>query len=195
MKLVFVTGNKYKYRIARKALSDLNIRLVQKKIPVPEIQSMDVSEIAAFSAAWASKKINLPVVVTDAGFYFEGLKGFPGPFIKYANQWFSSSDFIGLMRGRKNRKIIVKDCLAFCAPNKKPVVFCSQTEGSAAKKPGSRGISSVDQIFVPKGYAKTTSDMSTDEMLNFWQGKINNWMKLAKYLRKKAKLQIRNEKA
>jgi hypothetical protein len=40
--LIFATGNSLKFAIAKKALEDTNIVLVQRKMEIPEIQSEDV---------------------------------------------------------------------------------------------------------------------------------------------------------
>jgi len=46
IKIVFVTGNIDKWQIANKILTPYGITLEQIKIDTPEIQSMDVEEIA-----------------------------------------------------------------------------------------------------------------------------------------------------
>ena len=111
-KVVFITGNEYKYEQAKAALKETDIELIRQKIDTPEIQSTKVEEVAAYSSKWASEKLNLPVVLTDSGYYFEALNGFPGPFIKYVNQWFSAQDFLNLMSGKQNRKVCVTQCLS-----------------------------------------------------------------------------------
>jgi XTP/dITP diphosphohydrolase len=185
MNIIFVTGNKYKFSIAKKALIGLDVKLLQRKIETPEIQSMDVCEIASFSAEWASAKLKKAVVVTDAGFYFVALNGFPGPLIKHVDKCFSADDYIRLMEGYKNRKVIVKECLAFSIPGKKTITFVSKTEGNIALRPCGKGISSIDKVFIPKGYNRATAEMEMNEMLEFWKIKINCWQKLVGYLKSK----------
>jgi len=81
--LVYVTGNDTKFEVALKTFSNTGIALLQKSLSTPEIQSKSVQEVAMYSARWASKELDKPVIVTDAGFYIEALNGFPGPFIKF----------------------------------------------------------------------------------------------------------------
>jgi non-canonical purine NTP pyrophosphatase (RdgB/HAM1 family) len=183
--IIFITGNKYKFKIAQKALNSLNVKLVQRKLEIPEIQSVNVEEIASFSAGWASKLLKKPVLLSDVGFYIESLKGFPGPFVKYINRWLFAEDYLKLMRGKKNRRVTVKDCLAYCEYNKKPITFCALTKGKIARRAGNKGISSMDKIFIPEGEKITTSEMKLDEMLNFWRKNINNWEKFINYLKPK----------
>ena len=67
MQIIFVTGNKYKFQVAKQALEGLDIELIRKELETPEIQSTNLEEIASFSALWAGKLLKKPVVLTDAG--------------------------------------------------------------------------------------------------------------------------------
>lgn len=183
--LIFITGNKYKFKIAQKALHNLNIKLIQKSLDTPEIQSVDVKDIASFFAKWASGFLKKSVILSDAGFYIESLKGFPGPFVKYTNKWLLAEDYLRLMKGKKNRRVVVKDCLAYCEYGKKPITFCAQTKGRIAYKESKKGISSIDKIFIPEGEKLAISELKLDDMLNFWRKNINNWEKFINYLKLK----------
>lgn len=180
----FVTGNLYKFQVAQKALEGTGIELVQEKLDTPEIQSTSVEEISAYSAKWAAEKIGKPVAITDAGYYIEALNGFPGPFIKYINQWLTSEDLINLMVGIKNRKVIVRDGLSYCEPGKDPVTFIGETFGTIAlhpvitEKPGS---TSINEIFIPEGYGIVETEISKEDMIEFWS-KSDPWKKLAQYI-------------
>lgn len=182
--LVYVTGNSYKFEVAKKSLAAAGIKVTQKKLDTPEIQSTDVSEVAAYSASWAAKKLGQPVVVTDTGYYIEALNGFPGPFIKYVNQWLTAEDLIRLMEGKTNRKAEIKICLAYCQPDEKPHTFLTTAKGTIAQMAGlSRSDTyPVDQIFIPEGFNCVDSQLPKDEMVEFWMRKEDYWQKLAAYL-------------
>jgi len=166
--LFFITGNNLKFEVARKAMSGTGIKLIQKELNTPEIQSTSTEEIASFSAKWACDLLGEPVILSDAGYYIEALNGFPGPFIKYINEWLSADDILRLMVGKGNRKVVVKDCLVYCEPGKKPAIFCDFAKGTIANKKGSRGKTSINEIFIPEGYDKVESDIPRDEMKEFW---------------------------
>lgn len=179
--LVYVTGNRLKFNVAVKAFQDTNIKLIQENIDTPEIQSTSVEEIAIYSSKWASARLNKAVAVTDAGFYIEALNGFPGPFIKYVNQWFSVDDFINLMKGKTNRSIIIKDCIAYSHPNGEHISFTGIYKGQLAKEPGRKGATPIEQIFIPDGYDIPISEISPDDATAYWSnGTILNELK--KYL-------------
>lgn len=189
--IIFVTGNKYKFKIAQQALgkSSLEIKIAQSKLDVPEIQSASVEAVARFSAQWASKILEKPVAVSDGGCYIEALNGFPGPFIKYINQWFSAQDLLRLMDGKKNRIVLWKDCLAYCRPGQRPVSFVSYFEGALADRIGKNEYRKkygwIDTLFIPQGFAKPLSELPTRNYVEFWGNSknYNGWEKLFKYLK------------
>ena len=107
MKVTFVTGNMGKWEIGRDIFARYGLELAQAKMETPEIQSLDVTEVAAYSAQYAAKKLNTPVIKSDVGYYIPALGGFPGPFIKYINQTLSDKDLLRLMKGVKDRSMII----------------------------------------------------------------------------------------
>jgi XTP/dITP diphosphohydrolase len=183
--LVYVTGNELKFKVALQALQGSGISLERKSLNTPEIQSSRVEEIAEWSAIWASRQLHQPVVVMDAGYYIEALNGFPGPFIKYVNEWFSAGDYLNLMQGKENRRVILQDCLAYCRPDGKPTLFCQIHQGELAAKPGRRKGTSIDQVFIPAGFSKPISEIPADEMLAYWST-TTVWQELAAHLEKLA---------
>lgn len=186
--ITVVTGNSYKFQIVPKVLEGKGLRVVQEKLETPEIQSIDVVEIASFSAKWAAGKLGKPVALTDAGYYIEALNGFPGPFIKYINMWLTSQDLLKLMQGEKNRKVIVKACLAYCEPGKEPITFLSEVAGTISEKAvktDKEGNTSINEIFIPEGYNKVEAEIPRKEMIEFWAKTETYWKKLADYLAEK----------
>lgn len=186
-KVIFVTGNKYKFEVAQKVLESTGIKLIQQNVETPEIQSINVEEISSFSAKWAAKELGKPVALTDAGYYIEALNGFPGPLIKYINQWLTSDDLLRLMEGKQNRKVVVKGCLAYCEPGKEPITFSSEVTGTIAQgavKTGKKGSTPINEIFIPEGYNKVETEIPREEMVKFWAKTEDYWSELADYLSK-----------
>jgi len=184
-KIYFITGNDFKFKIAAKAFEDSGFELLQKSLDTPEIQSEDLSEIASFSAKWAAGILDHPVFLTDAGCFIEALNGFPGPFIKYINNYLSAQDFLNLMNGKKNRKVVFKDCLAYCEPDKEPILFFSSGEGEMAIKPGKKGDTPINEIFIPKGFDCPESEIPREKMVDFWNGNVVNFDSLIEFLKKR----------
>jgi len=184
--IIFITGNEYKFEQAKEALKDTGIILTRQKLDTPEIQSTKVEEVAAYSSKWASQKLNQAVVLSDASYSFEALNGFPGPYIKYINQWFTAQDFLNLMAGKTNRKIVVTQCLSYCEPGEEPINFIGSVEGAISNYVGSAGNwkTPINQVYIPKGYDKVVGDLPMEEMIKLWNGDTV-WYQFASYLKTK----------
>jgi XTP/dITP diphosphohydrolase len=155
--------------------------LVQSDLDAPEIQSERVEDVAIYAGEWACSRLGEPVVVTDAGFYIEALNGFPGPFVKYVNQWLTAQDLLDLMRGKDDRQVVTRDCLAYCQPGEEPVVFSGSYSGRVATVPGNGEGRPMELIFIPEGYTVPVSDFSTEERLAFWS-QADVWVQLRQFL-------------
>lgn len=113
MNISYVTGNKSKYENAKKFFAERDIEIEQQALSVPEIQGSDCVEIAVSKAKEAWRQVGKPLFINDASWSIPALGGFPGPYMKYINQWFEPVDFIHLMEGKKDRTIILKDVIVY----------------------------------------------------------------------------------
>ena len=86
------------------------------------------------------------------------------------------------MKGVKNRTVKSPICVAYCEPNKNPISFVSDNLGSIAGNPEGEG-STIDQLYIPKGYSKPMGTLHEDERLSLWN--IECWKQLAEYLTNK----------
>ncbi|GIP32015.1 non-canonical purine NTP pyrophosphatase [Paenibacillus sp. J2TS4] len=167
MELFYVTSNSAKFEIATRVLEGTNVHLQQSKIDVPEIQSMEVSDVAHFSSMWARDNLGCSVVITDVGLYINALNGFPGPFVKYANSWLTTEDVLRLLEGKKDRTVFIKECLAFCPVDSKPLLFHRQIKGMITREKTSGKGSLMDRLVVPENHI-LLSELSNDEFIDFW---------------------------
>jgi XTP/dITP diphosphohydrolase len=166
--LLYLTENRFKFHVAQQALRDTNFVLEQNRLPVPEIQSNSVQEIAEFSAQWAGRQIDQRFIVTDSGFFIDALNGFPGPFIKYINQWFTVEDLLRLLHNKPYRHINVYDCLVYSYPGQAPVSFNGRYQGKLATTPGQSSGTPIERLFVPDGYTMPISEFSNEERVSYW---------------------------
>ncbi len=181
LSLIYVTGNDLKFAVAAEVLQDTGIRLEQSRLSTPEIQSAEVEEIAEWSAQWASRELQKPVVVTDAGFYIEALRGFPGPFVKFVNEWLTAGDYLKLMQNHTNRQIVIRECLAYSHPGQKPVTFSQFYQGTLALTPGAPRGTAINQLFIPEGYSQPISELSPTAAMAYWS-QLSAWLDLKAYL-------------
>lgn len=179
IELTFVTGNQDKLKQAQDALGSHHIHLTAEKVDTPEIQSMDCAEIARFSAQYASRKLNKPVVTSDAGYFIKSLGGFPGPFIKFVNNWLDPEDILKMMENKKDRSVSSPISISYCKPGEEPVSFTSVSYGEIASEPKGEG-STIDKIYIPSGFSQTTATLSPRTRLGLWN--TNCWQELKDYL-------------
>jgi XTP/dITP diphosphohydrolase len=182
--LINLTGNRFKFEVAQWALRDIPVVLEQVRLPVPEIQSNSVQEIAEFSAQWAATQIAQPFFLTDAGFYIDALNGFPGPFIKFINQWFNTEDIQWLMHDKSYRHMTVQDCLAYVIPGEPVVIFHGSYQGTIAREPGPSTGTPIERLFIPAGHHLPISEFTHDEQVAFW-GSGQIWQAFRRFLTEK----------
>jgi len=182
--ITFVTGNWAKIASAKQALEPLGFIIKDIKIETPEIQANDVTDVAMYSAKWASEKLKCSVLKNDSGLFIEGLKGFPGVYTHYADETIGVDGVLKMMDGMKNRNAYFKESLAYCEYGKEPVVFEGITKGIIdVKKSGKYGWS-WDYVFIPDGQTKSFACFPDEERWNLWNS-VHAYQELAKYLENK----------
>lgn len=86
--LYVVTGNDGKFQEYRFFFENLfpDMVIKQADLPLVEMQSDDQEEIAIDKAKQAWKLLQKPLLVEDAGIFFDRYKNFPGPLTKFVYQ-------------------------------------------------------------------------------------------------------------
>lgn len=190
--LIYLTGNAEKLRIAELVFADSRYRLVRQSVATPELQSTSVREIAEYSARWAARTLPQPFFLTDAAFQITALGGFPGPFVKYINQWFSAEDYLRLMVGKDDREVVIEDCLAYSEPGKAPLLFSTRYYGRIASEPGQPRATAIDRLFIPDGFGRPLADFPVTEQRAYWSA-IGVWNQLKAHLQQSWKGSDSNE--
>jgi XTP/dITP diphosphohydrolase len=127
-KLTVVTGNLGKWQICQNTIGHL-FQLTQSKLETPEIQSLDVVEVASYSAKWAAQHLGTPVLKSDVGYDIATLNGFPGPLVKWVNQTLTPEHILSLLRDNPNRAITIREALAYAEPNGWSAVITIERQG------------------------------------------------------------------
>jgi XTP/dITP diphosphohydrolase len=180
--LIFVTGNKFKFKFAKNELEKFGIKVRRKYVKIREIQADSLEEIVEEKAKEAYKKIRKPLVVTDSGLFIKSLNGFPGPYSSYVEKTIGINGIINLVK-RKKREAYVKTIVCF-NDGKKIKTFASESQGRIiTHKKGKNGFF-FDFIFVPKGEKKTLAEMSLEKKIKIW---VYAWDAFAKWYLKKYK--------
>lgn len=111
--LIYATGNPLKFRQASLTCESFGIALLQKKLDIPEIQAETGEPVARDKAMKAFALLERPLVVSDDSWMIPGLNNFPGPYMKYMNDWFSSEDWLRLTSTLSDRRIILRQIVAY----------------------------------------------------------------------------------
>ena len=130
----FATGNIEKMLIAQTVCSQFSIKVEQSIIEIDEIQGEDPVIIVQDKARRAYEHLSKPVVVSDDTWDIPALNGFPGPYMKSINKWFNADDFLRLMKGIKDRSIILHQLLAYY-DGKTLKVFSNDIHGKVIGEP------------------------------------------------------------
>lgn len=176
-----VTGNPKKVQVAQFALEKYGLKVEQLAIETPEIQSSNTEEVAKYSVKYAAEEAKKAVIKGDFGMSIEALNGFPGPFVKFINKWFTADKFVKLYKDEANRKAYFIDALGYCEPGKEPVCFVTNTYGTLIDSPRGDNGNMVDSLFIPDGYDKTIAELTQEESLKLWDN--DRYVQLAKYLK------------
>lgn len=183
MKIVYMTGNKFKLLIAKKILEPIGIEVENKVIDCPEIQSNSIEEVAKFSSKYASDVLQCDTLKNDSGLVIPALNGFPSAYSKYVEETLTEDGIIKLMEGIKDRSAYFLEVLAYTELNKDPIVFISKTRGSIAKEKTGENGWGYDKIFIPEGEQQTLACFSDDERWKFWDE--SGYTEFANYLKEK----------
>lgn len=132
-KLVFCSGNVEKFSNARLVCEQYGIELEQAKLSIDEIQSEDGDKIIADKLDKAYAILKKPVIVSDDSWEISGLNGFPGPYMKSINHWFTPEDFLRLTLPLENRCVYLVQRLGFKNGNVSKI-FTRKTKGTILKE-------------------------------------------------------------
>jgi len=181
--VTMITGNAWKVSSAQRALEKYGVNVLHHKIDTPEIQDTDVRKVAEYSARYTAKHLQKPIFLTDAGLKIHALNDFPGAFLKFVNEWFSPSDILLLMENKSDRTATAIDCLAYCEPGKKPILFYCETPVKIADKAEGEG-STTDQLTLWPGMDRVQGLIGPDIMTQFWAEHNTIYKQLGEYLAK-----------
>ena len=84
MNINLVTSNSGKVEELSSILEPFGHSASQLNVECPEIQTSSLEEVVDFGLDWlASKNVQTPLIIDDAGVFVEALKNFPGVYSRY----------------------------------------------------------------------------------------------------------------
>jgi len=112
--LRFATTNAGKVREAREYLAPVVGDVEQFDYDYVEVQSDDLSEIAAHGARESYEAAGEPVIVDDSGLFVDALGGFPGPYSSYVYDTLGIERVADLARREAHQRARFRSVVAYC---------------------------------------------------------------------------------
>lgn len=167
MSLYFITGNKGKLAEVQSILG--NVEALD--IDLPEIQSLDAHEIIKAKLIEAQKHQTGEFIVEDNSLYLEGIKGLPGPLIKWFMKTVGNDGIYKMAEAFGNFKAEARVIIGYSNSAGEISFFEGNTRGTIVAPRGSEGFG-WDPIFQPEGYDKTFAELTPEEKNSFSMRRI-----------------------
>ncbi len=158
MNLYFITGNENKFSEVQSILDNVK----RLDIDLPEIQDIDAKNIIKAKLLEALKHKKGEFIVEDTSLYLHGLKGLPGPLIKWFMKTIGNEGLVNLVEKLNDNTAEAKTIIGY-AKNKDEIKFFEGTiPGKIVTQTGVSGFG-WDPIFQPNGFDKTFAEMTQEE--------------------------------
>ncbi|MCA9365252.1 MAG: RdgB/HAM1 family non-canonical purine NTP pyrophosphatase [Candidatus Moranbacteria bacterium] len=157
--VALITGNENK---AREIKEILQIEIEAIDLDIPEIQSLNVEEVAREKALSAYQKLKRPLIVDDTSLSIDAWNGLPGTLITWFLGSVGSHGIEKMLESEKNRKASVSTCIGYADENGAKT-FLGTIHGSIATKERGENGFGYDTIFIPKNSEKTYAQMTFEE--------------------------------
>lgn len=159
MNLVLVTGNEKK---ARQYEEILGKPLEAIALELDEIQSLDLRAILEHKALQAYEIVKRPLFVDDVSLEIEGLRGLPGPFVRWFLETVGQEGVCRMVDRSSTRRATARVGLGYI--DQDGFQSCiAEAGGVIAEHPRGEGGFGWDSIFVQDGWSVTRAELSTDE--------------------------------
>jgi non-canonical purine NTP pyrophosphatase (RdgB/HAM1 family) len=165
----FITSNPGKFEYASRELKRYGVTLEQKSLDIVEIQSSNTQDITLDKARKAYDILHKPLIVTDANWNIPSLNGFPGAYMHDICRWFTTEDFLNLLKDKEDKSLI-REYVAVYKDKDVEKVFTSTFKGRFIDTPKGKGGTNVDKITTFRKDGKTSSECN-DENINFQEFK------------------------
>jgi len=161
-RFTFVTHSQQKLADAERFLG---MKLLHYNLDLPEIQSVDVEEVAAHKVKTAHEALKRPVLVEDTGLYLDAWSGLPGALVKWFVQRVGDKGICEMLGQAENRHAWVKTVIA--TYDTRLHLFSGTLEGEIARQPRGANVYGFNTLFIPYGSQKTLAEMTPDERQQF----------------------------
>ncbi len=158
-RLLFVSSNAGK---VHEVEAMLGARVEQLDLDLPEIQALEVDDVARHKAVTAFERAGRPVMVEDTGLYIEALRGLPGALVRWFLATIGPGGICDLIPAGADRSARARTVVAYCDGGTVQL-FRGETAGFVVAAPTGEGGFGWDPIFQPAGATATFAEMDMAE--------------------------------
>lgn len=160
MNITFITGNAGKFSEAE---AILGMPLVQQRIDLPEIQSLDPLEVMRAKLE-AAKETGVGACIVEDSSLALGCLGsrLPGPFIKWFEEALGVEGIVALAERSGEQGAVSSTVVGYLDENGAVHVFEGSVAGTIVSARGDQDFG-YGPIFEPNGSGKTFGEMSREE--------------------------------
>jgi inosine triphosphate pyrophosphatase len=202
--ITFVTGNEQKLKEVKEILlfrddlyrnennnnrSSSGFDLISKSIDLPELQGSSQEVIAKQKCLMALREIKGPCLVEDTSLCFEGLRGLPGPYIKWFLEKLGLDGLVKMLSAYDDKRARAMCVFAYakgveCTDVDDIECFVGITEGVIVEKRGKEEFG-WDAIFEPTEQTDFDNRKTYGEMEKEEKNRISHRYRALEKLRKR----------
>lgn len=161
--LLFVSSNPGK---VQEVAAIVGAPIAQLDLDLPEIQALDVAEVAQHKAKTAFTRAGRPAVVEDTGLFIDALNGLPGALVRWFLATIGPAGICDLIPSGADRSARARTAVALCA-GETVELFVGETAGSIVPAPRGTGGFGWDSIFQPTGATGTFAQIDPAERARY----------------------------
>lgn len=156
MTITFVTSNAAK---AAEVSRVLVMPLEHQGIDIPELQSVNMSDVVRHKAQQAFASLKRPLLVEDTALTFHALGHLPGPFIKWFFQELGNDGLCQVLNNFASRDATAS--VMFGLHDGTAIhLFEAHQPGTIASTPRGGSGFGWDPLFIPQGHTQTWGEMT-----------------------------------
>lgn len=186
MIIKFITSNPSKVKLANERLAKYGVETEQISLPLREIQSLNVEDVASDKAEQAKEIIKEPFIIEDSALEIRGLNNFPGALVKPIIDSLGEDWFIKVLPDGTDKSVTVVGQLIYVNADSLNV-FKGTYSGylaESARGEAARGWK-LSRIFIPTNKTKTLAEMDDKEWGEFMDDfrKDDHYEKFGRWIR------------
>lgn len=159
--IYYATGNTAKFEEVASyiAAHEPSIQLLQFSEPLAEIQTRNQKEIALHKSRRAWERLHKPLLVDDAGIYFEKYGSFPGTLTRHVFQGIGYKGLMRLVKPHDRASFLIN--LVYVDPKGNPHVFEGSCTGQIVHPDSFETLPDFpyDALFMPDGSSMTYAEL------------------------------------